>query len=54
MKVVKQPIRPVAVKDPLYEVQCPIEYTGFGGCGAVLQFRKSEISKIRDRRDGDD
>ena len=52
MKVVKQPIRPVE-KDPLYEVQCSIEYTGFGGCGAVLQFRKSEITRIIDQRDGD-
>lgn len=35
MKVVKQPIRTV-VKDPLYEVQCPIDYNkvlGERGCG---------------------
>lgn len=55
MIVVKQPIRPI-VKDPLYEVQCPIAYNTFGdkGCGALLHFRKSEITKIRDQRDGDE
>lgn len=54
MIVVKQPIRPT-VKDPLYEVQCPIDYTAFGnkGCGALLHFRKSEITRIIDQRDGD-
>lgn len=54
MKVVKQPIKH-AVKDPLYEVQCPIDYTAFRekGCGAVLQFRESEITRIDDQRDGD-
>lgn len=54
MKVIKQPIRPV-VEDPLYEVQCPIDYAAIGnrGCGAVLRFKKSEIIRIIDQRDGD-
>lgn len=54
MKVVKQPIKHV-LKDPLYETECHINYTGFEekGCGAVLRFRKSEITIIQDQRDGD-
>ncbi len=54
MKVVKQPIKP-AVMDPLYETECPIDYSVLGksGCGASLQFRESEIIRINDQRDGD-
>lgn len=54
MEVIKQPTRQV-VKDPLYEVQCPIDYAAIGdrGCGAVLRFKKSEIIRIIDQRDGD-
>lgn len=49
MKIVKQPIKPTT-KDPLYEVQCPLDRLG---CGALLQFRRSEIIRIRDQHDGD-
>lgn len=54
MEVIKQPTRQI-VKDPLYEVLCPIEYTAMGnrGCGAVLRFKKSEIIRSIDQRDGD-
>jgi len=53
MKVVKPPIKKVS-KDPLYEVECPVTVVPvLQGCGAVLQFHKSEIQHINDQRDGD-
>lgn len=53
MKVVKPPVKKVT-KDPLYEVECPVTVVPtIQGCGAVLQFHKSEIHHISDQRDGD-
>ena len=53
MKVVKPPIKKTT-EDPLYEVECPVTVVPtLKGCGAVLQFRKSEIQHISDQRDGD-
>ena len=54
MEIVKQPTKHIT-KDPIYETECTIDYTGFEkkGCGAVLRFRESEITKISDQRDGD-
>lgn len=53
MKVVKPPVKKVT-KDPLYEVECPVAvFPTLQGCGAVVQFRKSEIQHISDQRDGD-
>jgi len=53
MKVVKLPTKKVT-EDPLYEVECPVTvFPTLQGCGAVLQFHKSEIHHISDQRDGD-
>jgi len=52
MKVVKPPVKKES-KDPLYEVECPVTvFPKLHGCGAVLQFHKSEIQHINDQRDG--